>query len=70
MVNSLQVVCDLHALLPEAMRPEATAGYEGFFHLININGSVEYASFFALLQVKDYGYFFGFILVFSEVLRS
>ena len=30
MVNSLQVVCDLHILLPEAMWPEATAGYEGF----------------------------------------
>ncbi len=44
MINSLQVLCDLHALLPEAMRPEATAGYEGFFHLIGINGSVEKAS--------------------------
>ena len=53
MVNSLQVVCDLHALLPEAMRPEATAGYEGFFHLIGINGSVEKASASYIIRDHD-----------------
>lgn len=53
MVNSLQVVCDLHALLPEAMRPEATAGYEGFFHLICINGSVEKASASYIIRDHD-----------------
>lgn len=53
MINSLQVVCDLHGLLPEAMRPEATAGYEGFFHLIGINGSVEKASVSYIIRDHD-----------------
>lgn len=53
MINSLQVVCDLHALLPEAMRPEVTAGYEGFFHLIGINGSVEKASASYIIRDHD-----------------
>ncbi len=53
MINSLQVLCDLHALLPEAMRPEATAGYEGFFHLIGINGSVEKASASYIIRDHD-----------------
>lgn len=53
MVNSLQVLCDLHALLPESMRPEATENYEGFFHLIALNGSVEKASAAYIIRDHD-----------------
>jgi tripeptide aminopeptidase len=41
MVNSIMVAGELHNLLPGNERPEHTQGYEGFFHLYEIRGSVE-----------------------------
>ncbi len=43
MKNALQVACELNALLPVNQRPEYTQDYEGFFHLIALEGSVEEA---------------------------
>ena len=43
MINALQVLMDLHALLPEKERPEHTRGYEGFYHLTDLQGDVESA---------------------------
>lgn len=44
MLNALQVVTELNALLPSCQRPEHTENYEGFYHLISIKGEVETAS--------------------------
>ena len=44
MINALQVVAELNALLPPCQRPEHTEGYEGFYHLISIKGEVENAT--------------------------
>ena len=44
MVNALQVLHDLHGLLPACQRPEHTEGYEGFYHLTAVEGTVERAS--------------------------
>ncbi|MCK7529897.1 MAG: peptidase T [Marinilabiliales bacterium] len=41
MINSIMVARELDALLPSGERPEQTSGYEGFFHLYDIKGSVE-----------------------------
>ena len=41
MVNSQLIAMEFHALLPAAQSPEHTEGYEGFFHLISMEGSVE-----------------------------
>lgn len=41
MINSIMVAAALDTLLPGKERPEHTAGYEGFFHLYDIRGSVE-----------------------------
>lgn len=41
MINSMLVAMELNALLPVEQRPEYTEGYEGFFHLTGINGTVE-----------------------------
>ncbi len=41
MVNSQLIAMELQGLLPPAQRPEHTSGYEGFFHLIGMEGSVE-----------------------------
>jgi tripeptide aminopeptidase len=43
MINALQVAWDFHARLPETDRPERTEGYEGFFHLTAVDGTVERA---------------------------
>ena len=44
MINALQVAMELNALLPGAERPEHTEGYEGFFHLTDMGGTVEKAT--------------------------
>lgn len=44
MINALHVGNELVALLPENERPEHTEGYEGFYHLISFNGTVDEAS--------------------------
>lgn len=41
MVNSILAAHKYIALLPALSTPEHTEGYEGFFHLISINGSIE-----------------------------
>lgn len=43
MINALQVAMDFHAQLPAAERPEHTAGREGFYHLLALNGNVDQA---------------------------
>jgi len=44
MINALHVANELIQLLPEDERPETTEGYEGFYHLISLNGSVDEAN--------------------------
>lgn len=41
MINSIMLARELDALLPQGERPEHTSGYQGFFHLYDIRGSVE-----------------------------
>ncbi len=43
MINALQLAIDFHNQLPEGARPELTDGYEGFYHLMNVEGTVEEA---------------------------
>ncbi len=43
MINAIQVACELNSMLPVTQRPEHTTGYEGFFHCVGINGTVENA---------------------------
>lgn len=44
MINALEVACRFNSLLPACEKPEHTEGYEGFYHLIGINGAVESAT--------------------------
>lgn len=41
MVNSQYIAMEFQSMLPIHQRPESTEGYEGFFHLMEITGSVE-----------------------------
>ena len=40
MVNSQTIATEFHQMLPAEERPETTEGYEGFYHLMSINGNV------------------------------
>lgn len=53
MINAMQVGIDFHASLPPSQRPERTAGYEGFFHLIAFTGSVEQATLEYIIRDHD-----------------
>jgi len=44
MINALIVANKLVSLLPADQRPEHTFGYEGFFHLIGMSGTVDSAT--------------------------
>ncbi len=41
MVNALRLACELDSLIPAWERPEHTEGYEGFYHLVSLEGTVE-----------------------------
>ncbi|HER5536743.1 peptidase T [Streptococcus pyogenes] len=43
MINALQLAIDFHEKLPAKDRPEYTDGYQGFYHLTGLTGTVEEA---------------------------
>lgn len=53
MINALHVAQELTSLLPVKERPEFTEGYEGFFHLISMNGTVEEANLSFIIRDHD-----------------
>lgn len=52
MINALQLAVDFHNQLPEADRPEKTEGYQGFYHLMGLTGTVEEAQ--ASYIIRDF----------------
>jgi tripeptide aminopeptidase len=53
MVNALLVAHKLIAMLPPTQRPEHTEKYEGFFHLLAMNGSVDEAELQYIIRDHD-----------------
>lgn len=53
MVNAIEVACDLQSLLPAAEKPEHTEGYEGFYHCVGLNGTVERANVSYIIRDHD-----------------
>ncbi|MBR3892532.1 MAG: peptidase T [Alistipes sp.] len=43
MINAIDIATELNAMLPASERPQYTEHYEGFFHCVGIQGSVEEA---------------------------
>ncbi len=52
MKNAALMACEFNALLPENEIPSMTDGYEGFHHLISIEGATEYAK--AVYIIRDH----------------
>lgn len=53
MVNAVTVAMDFHALLPEDEVPEKTEGYEGFFHLTDMEGGMAKATLRYIIRDHD-----------------
>ena len=53
MVNSMLIAMELNAMLPVEQRPRFTQGYEGFFHLTEINGTVEETNLSYIIRDHD-----------------
>lgn len=53
MVNAQLVAMEFQSLLPPEQRPERTEGYEGFFHLIDMEGAVEHATLRYIIRDHD-----------------
>ena len=57
MVNSQYIAMEFQSLLPTHQRPEATEGYEGFFHLMDMKGEVELTRLRYIIRDHDMGKF-------------
>ena len=53
MINASIVATEYIGLLPPLERPERTSGYEGFFHLTEMSGSVEKAELSFIIRDHD-----------------
>ena len=53
MINASLVAMEFNALLPVSDRPEHTEGYEGFYHLSTMNGSVDHALLKYIIRDHD-----------------
>ena len=53
MLNATLIGMELNSLLPVEQRPEYTSGYEGFYHIIGFNGTVEEATFTYIIRDHD-----------------
>lgn len=52
MVNALNLLVDFHGMIPANERPEHTEGYEGFYHLHGVSGTIDHAT--ARYIVRDH----------------
>ncbi len=57
MVNAILVANKLISTLPPTQRPEHTEKYEGFYHLMSLNGNVERAELQYLIRDHDFNKF-------------
>ena len=53
MVNSQYIAMEFQSLLPAAQKPEYTDGYEGFIHLLDMEGSVELSTLRYIIRDLD-----------------
>ncbi|MBR6439478.1 MAG: peptidase T [Bacteroidales bacterium] len=53
MVNSMLIAMELNGMLPVEQRPAYTQGYEGFFHLTDITGTVEETNMGYIIRDHD-----------------
>lgn len=53
MVNAVRIATELQNLFPEDELPETTEGYQGFYHLLSLQGNVERATMSYIIRDHD-----------------
>jgi len=53
MLNSMHIAMEIAGMLPADQRPEHTEGYEGFFHLTSMEGTVEQSTLKYIIRDHD-----------------
>ncbi|MBN1498843.1 MAG: peptidase T [Spirochaetes bacterium] len=53
MINAMEHAIAFNGMLPVSEKPEHTSGYEGFYHLISMNGTVEHAELKYIIRDHD-----------------
>ena len=53
MINSMLIANQFIGMLPESETPQNTEGYEGFYHLVSIEGNVEQSSIAYIIRDHD-----------------
>ncbi|MFA6758851.1 MAG: peptidase T, partial [Bacteroidales bacterium] len=57
MINAIILASEFNSLLPVEQRPEFTQDYEGFFHIIRFDGTVESATIQYIIRDHDFNKF-------------
>jgi tripeptide aminopeptidase len=70
MVNALHIAAELSEMFPVSERPETTSGYEGFYHLNDINGNVEKCTMVYIIRDFDMNKFEERKAYVNEVIRK
>lgn len=53
MLNAVRIATELQSLFPEDELPETTEGYQGFYHLLSLQGNVEQATMSYIIRDHD-----------------
>ncbi|MDP4092350.1 MAG: peptidase T [Bacillota bacterium] len=69
MLNSILIAMEFNSMLPPAEIPANTEGYEGFYHLNNMEGSVEATQLHYLIRDHDKYRFEARKQVFEKIVR-
>ena len=67
MINAGLLACEINRLLPGMETPAATEGYEGFFHLTQIVGTVEHAVMQYIIRDHSQAYFEARIATLKQI---
>lgn len=70
MINSIKIAMELQSRLPEKEAPEYTEGYEGFYHLLGIEGDVEKTVMHYIIRDHDREKFEARKLTMQQVVKS
>ncbi len=53
MINAMDAASEFNSLLPAAMKPRFTEGYEGFIHLCSVSGNIEKTTYDYIIRDHD-----------------
>lgn len=70
MINANKMAMEFHNYLPQEEVPEKTDGYEGFYHLISLNGDVELAKSYYIIRDFDQDAFIMRKAKVSEIVKE